>query len=507
MYMNKKIIFTAIFSFFFSFHLTNAKIVINEIMYDLEGTDTDREWIEIYNDGNETIDLSTYKLFESSTNHGLTLGEGDKNIPANGYAILSSNKTKFKTDYPNFNGTIFDTSFSLNNDGEALSIKDANLNVVDNYTYSSSLGANGDGKSLQKINNVWKTGMPTPGALNQSDNISENTNTTTGGGGAPALSSSTQTPKIIEVPIKTNIFSKEVGFVGVPLSFNANTTGRFKEKLYNGRYFWNFGDGDFKEVKLTDSKEFTHTFFYPGEYNVSLFYYSDIYADNPESVDDITIKIVGAELIISEVGNQNDFFIKITNNTSYDANIGGWILQSGEKRFVFPKNTIVFSKKDLIISPKISQFVFSDRDNLKLLNSNWEVISDYFLLQKQIIPKGEIKTTFSNIKKTTNATNFISNNNFFKDDERKNDINIQEMNLEEEVLNAQDLKENTEDYLNDPLFKNELKGQANGAISLKNTYIYYIIFVFLLVISSFGIYKIKKRKNTQNIGEGFEILE
>ena len=59
--------------FVFSFHVAYANILINEVMYDVEGTDTDREWIEVYNDGSESVDLSTYKLFEANTNHGLTL--------------------------------------------------------------------------------------------------------------------------------------------------------------------------------------------------------------------------------------------------------------------------------------------------------------------------------------------------------------------------------------------------------------------------------------------------
>ena len=39
-----------------------TRFIINEVMYDLEGTDTDREWIEVYNDGAESMNLATYKF-------------------------------------------------------------------------------------------------------------------------------------------------------------------------------------------------------------------------------------------------------------------------------------------------------------------------------------------------------------------------------------------------------------------------------------------------------------
>ena len=72
--MSKKLLLVFIGVIFFSgFSLARAEVVINEIMYDLEGTDTGREWIEIYNNSNSSVDLSSYKLFEADTNHELTI--------------------------------------------------------------------------------------------------------------------------------------------------------------------------------------------------------------------------------------------------------------------------------------------------------------------------------------------------------------------------------------------------------------------------------------------------
>ena len=140
-------------------------------MYDLKtGSDDGREWIEIYNDADTPADLSSFKFFEADTNHKLKLIQGDANIAPQGYAVIVSDPTKFKTDWPNFSGTIFDSTFSLSNSGETLAIKDGDL-IIDQYTYKSSLGADGDGKSLQKINangNIsWQGATPTPGTPNK----------------------------------------------------------------------------------------------------------------------------------------------------------------------------------------------------------------------------------------------------------------------------------------------------------------------------------------------------
>ncbi len=43
-----------------------ANILISEVLYDAEGIDTDEEWIELYNDGLTSFNLSGYELNASS---------------------------------------------------------------------------------------------------------------------------------------------------------------------------------------------------------------------------------------------------------------------------------------------------------------------------------------------------------------------------------------------------------------------------------------------------------
>ncbi len=135
-------------------------------MYDVVGADTGREWVELYNDGDEEINLSEYKFFEGEVNHKMTLVQGGEVLPPKSYAILVANEVKWKADWPTFGGIILDSTFSLSNTGESLEIKDKNLKTIDKYSYNSLLGGSEDGKSLQKIGGSWVASRPTPGVLN-----------------------------------------------------------------------------------------------------------------------------------------------------------------------------------------------------------------------------------------------------------------------------------------------------------------------------------------------------
>ncbi len=144
-------------------------LIINEVMYDLEGTDTDREWIEVYNDTGESVDISTYKFFESNSNHGLTPVSGGSTVSAGAYAIIADKTELFLQDWPNFSGILFDSSFSLTNEtGEMLALKDASGAVVDEVVYDPTIGASGDGNTLNRTGNSFVTGSATPGSANQS---------------------------------------------------------------------------------------------------------------------------------------------------------------------------------------------------------------------------------------------------------------------------------------------------------------------------------------------------
>jgi len=148
-------------------------VIINEVMYDLEGSDSDREWVELKNVSTQSVDLSNWKFEESGTQHKLTSYQGSIILDSQQYAVIVDKVEKFLTDFPNFSGTIYDSSFSLSNSGETLTLRDSkDGEIISELTYSPDLGASGDGNSLQRNEgNNFIPAIPTPGKVNQSQAV------------------------------------------------------------------------------------------------------------------------------------------------------------------------------------------------------------------------------------------------------------------------------------------------------------------------------------------------
>lgn len=350
--------------------LAGAQISFSEIMYDPEGADTGREWVEVYNDSGASVDISAYKFFEGGTNHGLTAVDGAGIIPGNGYAVIADDPAKFKIDFPNFAGIIFDSSFSLKNDGEDISFKDKNLTVIDTVTYSSEAGATSDGNSLQKINGAWIAAIPTPGSDTPSagDTLNENN-------GGQTTSSSETAPVnnfISGFPTEPQMFveagSNKTTVAGALVIFDGIAFGLKKEPIENARYTWSFGDGVYKE-----GKSVTHIYRYPGEYVVVLEVASGYFSGS----DRLKVQATKANVVISGIGDKADYFVEVLNNSKYELDLSGWILRSGGEQFFIPKNTIIMSGGKVIFSSIATGFSFKINDKPELLYPSGATAATY----------------------------------------------------------------------------------------------------------------------------------
>ncbi len=144
-----------------------GQVIVSEIMYNPAGSDDGREWVEAQNIGEASIDISGWRFFEGNANHKLLIVQGNTYLQPGGFAVLASNPSAFLLDFPGFAGTLFDSSFSLNNtSGETLALKDGKGVVVSEVNYKPVWGAGGDGNSLQLISGSWIASAPTPGKAN-----------------------------------------------------------------------------------------------------------------------------------------------------------------------------------------------------------------------------------------------------------------------------------------------------------------------------------------------------
>lgn len=141
-----------------------ADIRINEIMYNPPGSDSAREWIEIYNNGAQSFDVTLLRLLENQVSHKIN-PLGDVLLSPSGYAVIADDPTTFLNDHPGFSAQLFDSSFSLRNDGESIALT-LNDQIISSVSYETLWGGNGDGTSLQYMESGWQSFTPTPGYRN-----------------------------------------------------------------------------------------------------------------------------------------------------------------------------------------------------------------------------------------------------------------------------------------------------------------------------------------------------
>ena len=148
----------------------HADIAISEIFYNAPGTDTKQEWIELQNTGPNAVDLSKWKLNDGAT-HVLNAppkngSTGSLTVAPGAYLILADDANTFRVSHSGVSVSVIDTSLSLNNDGETVSLLNASGTVMTSATYTSADGAAGDGNALQKSGSTWIAAAPTPGSTN-----------------------------------------------------------------------------------------------------------------------------------------------------------------------------------------------------------------------------------------------------------------------------------------------------------------------------------------------------
>ena len=280
-----------------------AEIKITEIMYDPKGNDTGREWIEIFNAGTSTVNLDGWKFSEGGSNHLLLVYRGSLTISPSEYAIIVDNPEKFLTDWSNYSGTIIDSSFSLNNTGETIAIKNGDL-IVDQVNYQSSWGANDNGKSLQLINNEWKEIQPTPGQQNQ-------------------ISSTNQAPSAFFV------YAPQNPQVDEEIIFDAASSTDDGQIVF---YQWDFGDGATSTISTATT---THFYSQAGSYPVSLIIFDEQNASS--TATSTTISVNSAQpagvnhIVISEIqirgDTANDEFIELYNPTNRNIPLDNFSIQ------------------------------------------------------------------------------------------------------------------------------------------------------------------------------------
>lgn len=376
--------------FYVSTFSVSAQVQITEVMYDPAGSDTGREWVEIQNASGSTIDFTTWKFFEANVNHGIDQIEGyAKELSAGEFGVVITDKAKFLIDFPSFAGKIFKSSFSLNNSGENLAFKTESAGpIIDQYLYDVTLGAAGDGNSLQK-ETAWLAALPTPstaivagsagtggGGGSTGGGIGTTTATTTpstgggssggGTGGTGTTSSTSAVP--VSTPVVTGsgggyvvpqlfgaVIAPSVAIAGVDTMLQAQAFILGGKNVPNPRFVWNFGDGSIGQGAST-----THRYKYPGNYHIALDIMSVMNNNDTSVLEHAMLSVIAPDVSISEDVDEDGLrYICIENETKYTLEISSWIVRRGNvggEQYVLPKNTFISPYTSIRIPQDVTMF-------------------------------------------------------------------------------------------------------------------------------------------------------
>lgn len=354
----------------------HASVLISEIMYDLPGTDTGREWVEITNTSSSSLDFTMYKFYEAETNHALTLYRGNTMVSSGGYAVVVDDADLFLADNPSYSGAIFDSSWSsLSNEGESLEIRDAEGSVLDHIAYSKEQGALGDGMSLGRNGNSLVPQNPSPGTggagtapLALPPPSSSNSSQTLSGGSGGSTSSSTiffAIPKNnLEQSFAVSAGGNRILMEQIQHVFDAKVTGVPSSALPYVQYRWNFGNG---EEVLKQTVE--HRYLRRGEYVVVL----SATSGGKTVTDRIVVAVTGPELTVKEVGSDG---IEFKNTSSRDIDLSGWHVRAGVEMFRLPHDTWILAGRNLFLESRVSKLHTSAGDSVELLFPNGVVATE-----------------------------------------------------------------------------------------------------------------------------------
>jgi len=144
-----------------------AGVQINEIMADPSCSESYCEYVELYNNGTASINVTNWKISDNNEEDFLEGNSNDIIIAGNSFVMIVDSDSRVYSNFDVGDVTwiyVDDSAIGngLSNSGETLTLKDENNNTIDSASYPSS----SDGKSYSLINDIWQETDPSPGKDN-----------------------------------------------------------------------------------------------------------------------------------------------------------------------------------------------------------------------------------------------------------------------------------------------------------------------------------------------------
>ena len=368
--MSKKLVFLLSFCvFLLAPQIVGASVIINEVLYDPEGTDAGLEHIVLYNNGDSSYSLTNHCLYASGEHYvfnSFNLGSKEKIIihwnadGTNSSTNLYTGKEEW-SNMGNTSGTV--ALFSTHESHKSSTIIDfiqygAEGKTWETIAVSAEIWTAGD--FITDVDEGKTIKLKTDGVDNNSSSDWEEP--TPSEEAVETTTEETTTPSTY-IPI-ADAGNDIIGFISKEISFDG--TNSYDPNGYELAYSWNMGNGE-----LIEKDEFTYVFNYPGTYLVTLM----VYNGRNYAWDTINVKIQNQEITISEfIPNPiglNEEWIEIYNQSDSIIDISNWQLEnnaSESQPFIFPQNTLIAPKNYLVFSEKITGIALdNDKDSVRLL--------------------------------------------------------------------------------------------------------------------------------------------
>ncbi len=379
------------------------------------------EWLELYNDGNESVNLSGWKLYTQGGDQLVfTL---TKSISSKGYLIIERTTVSM----PDPILEIDDESGpfgggGLSNNGEDLILKDKENKIIENLLFSSGWPA-GDSVSKQTMqlnNSKWVT-LPVTPKYGYSEDSIKDTNIINSVG-----SSNTQNSRIARNEPRIEFSFPNDIYRGIDYEFKINPILEYNNP-YFGVFKWNMGDGKYIVQKYLEPIHYIYK--YPGKYIVSFAYYRSDYDSKPVISGTKNIEVL--DPIIEIFNEKNSDFLEIKNLSEKSIDISNWKIQGTDLLDAsLPPMTLIAAKTSIKISLSLLGIKNIDGTKIALISPNGESI-----LSSKVSNVSDNKSPSEEI---SNNLNYIENKDIQFDSKESIIENVNEVAIDDE-----DNKKNT----------------------------------------------------------------
>ncbi|MFN3188092.1 MAG: lamin tail domain-containing protein [Candidatus Paceibacteria bacterium] len=320
-------------------HLLFASVSISEIAWMGSTQSANHEWIELFNSG-ESVSVEGWTLSDGN-NLNITL---TGTIPASTYVVLERNRSDggsvVGTPFLNYSGALVNT-------GATLTLRRADGGVVDSVAGGENWqligGDNTTKDTAQYTSSGWITGVPTPGRVNTtvassppagagSSGTSNSLTVLYGSTATPVTATALPVSDTLSVQISAPTFIYE----GQPVSFKAIPSGLGQTIRNSLVYQWNFGD-----LHTATSVSPTHTYAYPGTYNVVV----EAHYASYHTFARVEVAVLPMTVSLSH-SSKGDVLLQ--NDAMYEVDISGYQLVATKAKTI-PSHTYISPRETITI--------------------------------------------------------------------------------------------------------------------------------------------------------------